>query len=730
VCTSAIPIVLGIVLLATSIFLGIFAGWSQNQVVDESLLPVGKKLPVFFDINGNKMEYKSDNFLSKDEIPDNLKHAFVALEDKRFYIHNGYDLYRIFGALIKNLKSGRVVEGASTITQQLIKNTHLTFERTLSRKAKEIALATKLEQAYSKDEILSMYLSVIYFGSGAYGVKSASKLYFDKEVSSLTLEECATLAGIIKNPTKYSPTKNPDASTKRRNQVLSVMHKEGYIDKDQMESACSIPLTTKSSSNTSSKFYIEMAINEVCEKLNITKYQLDNSGYKIYTNYNPEIQKILSKNEHLSNNFSSHDVESSSIVVDNQSGQILAYNSSLGYEINGRCGSTIKPLVVYAPALENNLISLATPIDDTPVSYGGWTPQNYHGKNVGISNPRDGIKQSSNTVAVKVASYVGEGAMVDFGKKFGLNLIDEDKNLTLALGATKGGQTPKSIAGAYSALSRNGEYICPSFIRFVTKNNQKIYTTAQDKTKVISNATAFLLNDCLIDTAKTGTAKTLSSLPFSLASKTGTVQDTENSSINTDAWNVSYNNKFTIAVWHGGKMSETGGGHPTLHARSIWQQLHGLYKDEPFDFKQFVPSNIVQLPIDIYSTRSNMIATLCSQHTPQKYSKMEYFSASNLPNMDNSLFEQCNLDLDLYVQKGTENSVVISFVSQDVYNYVLTRTDLFGQKQVLSIDGKQNETISTRDVPISFGQPVIYSLKAYVKGTNHCVGSVSKSVVF
>ncbi|MBR5173987.1 MAG: transglycosylase domain-containing protein, partial [Clostridia bacterium] len=156
-----------------SSFLISFSVWADKLKIDTSLLPMANNLPTFYDINGNLMDYKSDNFLHPEEIPDNLKNAFIALEDKRFYEHEGFDTYRMAGAMAKNIARGGVVEGASTITQQLIKNTHLTFEKTMSRKLKEIALAQRLEYMYSKDEILSMYLSVIYFGNGAYGVKSA-----------------------------------------------------------------------------------------------------------------------------------------------------------------------------------------------------------------------------------------------------------------------------------------------------------------------------------------------------------------------------------------------------------------------------------------------------------------------------------------------------------------------------------------------------------------------------
>jgi len=177
----------------------------SNVTLDESLLPVAAAHPVFYDADGREMNYAGVSALTPEEIPDKLKNAFIALEDKRFYSHRGYDLRRIAGAAIKNIKARKTVEGASTITQQLIKNTHLTSEKTVKRKINEVSLARQLEKKYSKDQILSMYLSAIYFGGGIYGVKDAAAYYFGKKLENLSAAECATLAGIVKNPSAYSP---------------------------------------------------------------------------------------------------------------------------------------------------------------------------------------------------------------------------------------------------------------------------------------------------------------------------------------------------------------------------------------------------------------------------------------------------------------------------------------------------------------------------------------------
>ncbi len=730
--TSGIFIFIGVLLLSISSALICFTIWANNFEIDESLLPMSKNIPVFYDTNGNKMNYEEKTLLLPDDIPTNLKNAFIALEDKRFYKHSGFDTYRILSATLKNIKSGRALEGASTITQQLVKNTHLSSEKTMSRKLKEIALAQKIEKTYDKDQILSMYLSVIYFGGGAYGVQEASKTYFLKSIDELTLAESATLAGIIKNPTKYSPFNNPENSVLRRNQVLKIMFDQGFIGEQEYAIAKNEKLTTvETKTNNFSKFYIDMAIKEACDVLGITKHQLYNSGYKIYTAYNPIFQKTLVENSNLSRNFQKPNTDNSSIILDNKTGYVLAYHSSLGYEVKRQLGSTIKPIVVYAPALEKKIVNLATPIDDSRIQYGEWSPKNYGDKYVGISNPRYGIMQSSNTVAVKIGSYIGENSMYDFGSAFHLDLDESDKNLAIALGSTKKGQTPVALAGAYAAFANYGEYKSPSFIKAIIAEDKKIYGRDEFAHKIISPETAFMITDCLIDTVNDGTAKTLSSLPFEVASKTGTVsQETANS--NSDAWNVSYNTAYTIVVWHGGKVAETGGGHPTMHALNIWKKVGG----ESMQFDKFkIPQNIIKLPVDTYSTNKNMQVTLASINTPEKYIKYECFNDTNKPNSGKSMFENIDFDFNITAISDDNSDVLsnyinISFDVEDIYFYKVVRKDFTGENIIFEMDGSNLKSASYLDHPIWQNQQINYTVYVYVKNTEHLieVGSQTKTI--
>ena len=272
-----------------------FQSITKNAVFDNTLMPKNEITTVFSDINGNNVEGFKNSFAQYFELPDNLKNAVVAVEDKRFYKHKGVDTIRIFGAIRNNLKGGSL-EGASTITQQLVKNTHLTQEKSIKRKLNEIKIAKQLEKEYSKDDILTSYLNVSYFGGGLYGVKSAAKGIFNKNLSSLTLSECAVLAGILKNPSKYSPVASVENATKRRNVVLSLMKNQNLITDAEYNSAKNEKISVDLNaiySNTQS--YVESATFEAAGILNVSVGGVLSGGYKIETFLNPSYQACLTE---------------------------------------------------------------------------------------------------------------------------------------------------------------------------------------------------------------------------------------------------------------------------------------------------------------------------------------------------------------------------------------------------------------------------------------------------
>lgn len=736
-------------LIATSVAVGSFAIWANTQSVDKSLLPTATAVPTYYDIDGNPLPHFESDFVEIENISDNLRYAFVALEDKRFYQHKGYDVVRMAGAMVKNLKSGAVREGASTITQQLVKNTHLTQERTLSRKLKELAIAIQLEKEYSKDEILAMYLSVIYFGGGAYGVKQAANTYFGKNIEDLSLDECAVLAGIVRNPSKYSPTKYPENCLSRRNLVLSLMKSQGYIDSNSYEKAIASPIVTVNSNKDTvstqlsaklCEFYINQAQKEVCRALGITKYQLNNSGLKIYTNLNTDLQRELENQRVSSNNFESDSVNSVSVILDNKTGAVLAYSSSYPYTISRQAGSVLKPLAVYAPALEEGLISLATPIIDEKTDFGGYSPDNFGGIYYGDTTVREAIKKSMNSVSVKIMDYLGADKSVSYLKKVGIKLGANDASYALALGATGNGVSPLDVANAYSAIARGGEYLSPSFVRFVVDGGEKILSNSENNTsdftatpysnlsaalsnsKAFSSSTCALITSALRDTVKYGTAKSLSVLPFEVAAKTGTAQRTDD--INSDAWNASYNSQYTVLVWHGNDdgISERGGGYPTRHALNIWRAI----ADKKAIVRSFESNfDTYECEIDVYSTKLNRHVVAATPNTPLEYRKTELFSLKNIPSSSGSKFDSiAPIKLNAINENGKIN---LSFDSEIVYVYELYRTDVTGTKLIFNEIGT-GETISYKDLPVAFDGKVQYTLICHLKNNEEISSSSTQSV--
>ena len=755
-------ILLGILLSAVLVpivslclFLAGFSIYASTQQVDATLLPTATAAPTFYDINGNKLRYSEDGFLTQAEICDNLRYAFVATEDKRFYSHKGYDVIRIGGAILKDIKAGRAVEGASTITQQLVKNTHLTHDRTVSRKLKEIALASKLEKEYSKEEILSMYLSVIYFGNGIYGAKQAAKYYFGKDTKDLTVAESATLAAIVKNPSKYSPNKNKEAALQRRNLIIDLMCEQNYITTEVAEEAKSSPIicedlginpSQNKLSDKDCKLYFDNVIQEVCTTLDITKYQLFNGGYKIYTNFDSDIQKIA-VGQIKNTSLCEENTDRTIVVTSNLSGSVIALASTLGYNAKRQIGSTIKP-ILYSAAIDKQIINLTTPIVDEQVNFGGYSPSNFAGKYYGLTNVKEAIKKSMNSVAVKTCDYLGIDDYFDYVKRFGLSVTDEDKNYALALGATKDGLNPIELSSAYSVFANNGQKIDLSFVRFVMQNDEKVMPNEEKlSTQIIKSSTAQQISVALKETAKSGTAKSLSTLPFEVAAKTGTVER-ENGQ-NSDAWCASYNNSYTVLVWHGSDngMTEKGGGYPTKQAKEVWQSIYENarrnVKDAQDLSSRFLPidtSDLYLCEVDLYSTLKSKKTVMSTQNVPLEYRYYEYFALDNMPNTVGSYFDE--IKEQNFVLEQSNRGVTISFEKESAYEYDLIRTDIFGKhiishfdSEILDLKSDFNNIDSSQkavtfvDKPLSFGLPITYTLVAYLK-SNPYIKNTSTKVVF
>jgi len=657
-----------------------FASITKNAVFDNTLMPKNDITTVFSDIYGNNVEGFKNSFAQFSELPDNLKNAVVAVEDKRFYKHKGVDTIRIFGAIKNNIKGGSL-EGASTITQQLVKNTHLTQEKSIKRKLNEIKIAKQLEKEYSKDEILTSYLNVSYFGGGLYGVKSAAKGIFNKNLSSLTLSECAVLAGILKNPSKYSPVASVENATARRNIVLSLMKNQNLITDAEYKSAKSEQITVDLNavySNTQS--YVESAAFEAAGILNLSVGGVLSGGYKIETFLNPDYQACLT--EVLGNpnfyvlNKNGVRADGLSIIVDNKNLGVSAYFSTKKrniYDFYRPFGSTAKPVVIYAPAMLENVVSPATPVLDMKTDFNGYMPKNYNEHYLGWTDVRTAIMTSSNVVAVKTYNALGFQKVQSFARKVGIEISDFDENATIALGNFSKNNM-LSLVGAYSTFANSGIYNKPSFInRIYDKSGKVVYEKSLENNVVLSPADAYIMTDVLVDTAKYGTAKGLNNLDFQVASKTGTVGGADG---NSDAYNVAYTSSHTYLLWHGNasgvknndmSLDETGGSYVTRSMREVLKYVEGG-KSAAFS----IPNDVYRVDIDAYAQKNKQKVLLATENTPSKYLRSEVFKKDNLPENYSTCFDGFSVgDINCSVTDGIVNVKIVAepYLYYDVFRF-------------------------------------------------------------
>ena len=631
---------------------------------------------------------KEDNEINKavvniSNISDSTKNAFISIEDKSFYNHHGVNYKRIFKAMINNLKARSLKEGASTITQQLVKNTQLTSEKTFERKIKEIALAQRLEKNYTKDEILELYLNVIYFGNNCYGIENASNYYFSKDAKYLSLEESAMLAGLIKSPAKYSPIKNYDNALSRRNLVLKEMYQDKCISASEYNLAKNSPINLNINNQPKNKLnsYSQASIDEAEEVLGIPARQIALKGYKIYTYQNSEKQEALDealKKQNISSDYAG-------IVIDNEGHSIVAYNGNSIFKIldaKRQPGSCIKPILVYGPALNEDIIYPCSQLLDEKTTISDYTPKNVGGVYRGYVSARDALSKSINIPAVKVLSYVGIDKAKAYAEHMGIEFDAKDDSYTLALGGMTYGVNIKDLAGAYSSFANNGSYSKPRFISFITdKNNKLIYINKPKTEQVMREDSAYLLTDMLRTCAKTGTAKKLASLGIDIASKTGTVGK-KNSKQNLDAWNVSYTKDQTCAVWLGNldnsPIDYAGGNQPTEIVKNYFSLVSDI---STFDR----PSSIVERDIDETELNENHRIMLANVYMPERYKHKELFSSLNLPSDISEKFTK--IDDVNFASKVENDSAVITFDAKNYLTYVFKENG----KTLTSISGKNGE---------------------------------------
>lgn len=633
---------------------------------------------------------KEDNeinrsFASINSLSDNTKNAFISIEDKSFYQHHGVNYKRIAKAMVNNIKARKLKEGASTITQQLVKNTQLTSEKTFERKIKEVALAQKIEAKYSKDQILEQYLNIIYFGNNCYGIESASNYYFSKSAKDLAVEEAALLAGLIKSPAKYSPIKNYDNALARRNLVLSEMNKDGLLSSQDYSRAVSsdIKLNINSERKNRLNSYSQASIDEAEDILGIPARQIALKGYKIYTYQNEEKQKAL--NDALK----AQDVncDYAGIVINNQKHTVEAYVGNSNYKIldsKRQPGSCIKPVLVYGPALNEDIIYPCSQILDEKTTISDYTPKNVGGVYHGYVSARESLSKSINIPAVKVLSYVGIDKAKAYAEEMGFDFDEKDDSYTLALGGMTYGVNLKQLASSYSTFACDGKFAPARFVAFITdKNDKLIYVNKNKERQVLREDSAYLLTDMLRTCAQSGTAKKLESLGLDIASKTGTVGK-PGSKQNLDAWNVSYTKAQTCGIWLGNldntPITYAGGNQPTEIVKNYFAKA-----GDDSTFTQ--PSSIIEKNVDSTELNENHRVVLANIYMPERYTQKELFSSLNLPSDISEKFTK--IDKTTFSGKVETNMAKIAFEAKDYITYDF----IIDGKTIESITGKNGEQI-------------------------------------
>lgn len=642
-------------------------------------------------------------WVSISELQPSTVYAFISAEDARFFEHEGVDVIRIAGAIVADIKAGSYVQGASTISQQLIKLSHLTSEKTISRKAEEAALAYEMERQYSKEDILEMYLNYVYFGGGYYGIEAAAKGYFGVHASDLTLDQSAMLAGILKSPSGYAPHINYAASINRRNNILRLMRDYGYItDDEKKQASAGRPTILHDKREEYSGYYTDAVTKSAAALMGITVDELIRGGYSIYSAMDSDIQHYceeMFKNGEL---FPAEDSEAAIVVLEPSTGMVVAmvggrsYTGGISFnratDIRRQPGSVIKPVIAYAPAFEYLNYTAADMILDEETTFADYTPSNYGNKYYGWVTVREAVTKSLNVPAVKTLSAVGVYRAKDFAKRCGIEFDDTDDSLALALGGFTYGVSPLQIAGAYSCFASGGIYNTPTLIKKITdRNGLTVYEYRQDSRRVMSEANAYILTSMLKSVVTEGTGHRLNTLDIPIAGKTGTVGLANG---NRDAWMAGYTPEYTAVVWQGydsdrlGLLpsSATGGTYPAL---MLYELFNHIYPDgRSGDFEK--PESVKQYSIDAKTLKKQHKVVLANAMTPQSSRVTEYFTEETAPEDVSGYWAVPGSAQNLLAVRE-EGGVMVSFDCPDDFGmYTLWRSEAGkAEKPLMTWNGRE-----------------------------------------
>lgn len=608
--------------------------------------------------------YDTENRVWADleEIPEDMRNAFVAIEDERFYQHKGFDVKRTLSAALNLFSKDKPTYGGSTITQQLVKNITKEEDVSLKRKLQELYRAYMLEKEVNdKDAILELYLNTIYLSQNCNGVGAAAEVYFDKDVSELSLAECASIAGITQFPSKYDPYLNPEANKEKQEIVLGKMLELGYISQEECEAAKAQKLEFKrgeKSTNAVYSYFVDMVIDDVIDDLQTEKQysevmatkMLYSGGLNIYATIDPNVQKAMETVYEDDKNFpkvpGDKRIESAMIVIDPKTGEIKGVVGGRGKKEQSRIlnrvnsvrqpGSSIKPIGVYAPAIEEKVITPRSMIKDEPVDYDGWTPKNASGRYYGEVSAQYALAQSLNAAAVSILDDLTvEKSFRFLEDKLHISSlvasstrgdkVFSDKNLSsLALGGLTDGISVREMANAYVPFANKGIYKEAHTYSKITDYNGNLFMEKNVTTSVaMDEYTSYTMTQMLKNAVATGTgrgAAVRGGMPT--AGKTGTTDD------DVDKWFIGYTPYYVGAVWNGYDQPKAMkiSGNPSV---SIWKKV----MDEIHKGKQVVqferPSNMISVSV---CQDSGLLATGSCLGDPRgSRAVSEYFKPGTQP---------------------------------------------------------------------------------------------------
>lgn len=574
---------------------------------------------------------KESYYLMRDAIPSDAIAAIVSIEDKKFYRHDGVDYRALLRAVKAMLENGKVTQGGSTITMQLARNVFISQERTWQRKVEEIFIAWNLEEKYTKDEIIEFYLNNIYFGNGYYGIQSASRGYFNRDVKELSLSEIAFLCAIPNNPTLYDPLTNMENTLGRRDRILYNMESDGKIS--EMDYANAIvekivlerPETTEKNDYVETYAYycatralMEMQGFEFCHEFSTegeeeaydASYEemyancqqaLYRSGYQIYTSLDLDLQEQLQAavDDALAdfqnvNEEGVYELQASAVCINNDTGYVQAivggrkqdfagYTLNRAYQSFRQPGSAIKPLLVYTPLFEQNLTP-ESPVMDEPIEDG---PKNSNGTYIGETTVRVAVEKSINTVAWRLYEELSPERGLAYLRAMNFSRLDaQDYRLATALGGFTNGVSALEMASGYAALANDGKYRTPTcIVKIMDASGNEVYVSKQEEKQVYRQNAARMMTDVLTGVFTNGTAKGLGLADMPCAGKTGTTNDQK------DGWFVGYTRYYTTSVWVGYDMPRKMEGlMGYTYPGEIWQTfMEAAHEDkEPLAFLPYM----------------------------------------------------------------------------------------------------------------------------------------------